>query len=146
MWVRIIISKHGLNPVCLLLIFSLVGAEAQCDTWHWEYHCHQIWVARYWLAHMIPLVSVLNGNPGEKQTMENTKNVSYIFPSTGATLHFLRLSFTNQRKEIALSWAGEIFLLLVGKTSEHRPVLTQMKYPVSGSQDDVPGSANHHHH
>ena len=33
MRVSLIISKHGLNPVCLVLIFSLVGAGAQCDTW-----------------------------------------------------------------------------------------------------------------
>ena len=61
------------------------------------------------------------------------------------TCHFLRLTFTNWRKEIAMSsssigWAGEIFLLVVGKTSQDQPVVTQITYPVHGSEGDVPRS------
>ena len=143
MRVRIIISKHGLNPVCLVLIFSLVGAGSQCDTWHWEYHCHQIWEAerrRYWLAHMIPLVSVLNGNHGEKQTMKNTKNVSSLLhlpvnhrhPALSPS-HFYELEKRN-----CIELGGRDIFTCCWQDKRGPTSRNSLKYPVSGSPDDVP--------
>ena len=102
------------------------GSWAQCDTWHWGISVSPNMDGEIltgdWDSHDKP--SLAFKWKSERET-NNGKHQEHL-PVNHR--HFLRFSFTNWRQEIALSWAGEIFLLVVGKTSEAQPVVTQLKY------------------
>ena len=95
---------------------------------------------RYWLAHMIPLVSVLNGNHREKQTMKNTKNVSSLLhlpvnhrhPALSPS-HFYELEKRN-----CIELGGRDIFTCCWQDKRGPTSRNSLKYPVSGSPDDVP--------
>ena len=117
MRLMIIITKFGLNPVCLPRGgCQVVGAGPQFDTWHGniivtKYGAPDIdWHTRYPLS---PRLKWKSSGPTTENIKRSTADlVNCLHPpqSPGPTSHFLRLSFTNiERKQSRHHIGRDIF-------------------------------------
>ena len=114
MRLMIIITKFGLNPVCLPRGgCQVVGAGPQFDTWHGniivtKYGAPDIdWHTRYPLS---PRLKWKSSGPTTENIKRSTADLPPSSSVTGPTSHFLRLSFTNiERKQSRHHIGRDIF-------------------------------------